>query len=124
MENSFFGNPKKFKLDIKGRVNIPAEFRRILNGDSIYTNYINRDLIRCYPTGIYERRREEMLEKEDDDKEKQIFFLAEKCEIDNKGRIQLRGPISKLEEVIVAPNGDVFDIWSPREFPYKYYITE
>ncbi|MBI2102034.1 hypothetical protein HYT53_05485 [Candidatus Woesearchaeota archaeon] len=120
----FKGNPIKHRVQDKHRVSIPAKFRELLDNNIVYTNYINNYLIRCYPKALYECRISSMLKRSPDDHERQIFFLAESNQIDGEGRILLKGPMSDLEEVIFAANGDVFDIWNPKEFPYKDHITE
>ena len=125
MQKVFFGNPIKHKVDEKHRVSIPASFRELL-GDNriIFTNYVARHLVRCYPEENYMKKGKEMLKRPEDDKERQIFFLAERYELDDQGRIVVKGPMNELEEVIFAANGDVFDIWNPNEFPYKDHIIE
>lgn len=114
MQKSFFGNPIRHKVDEKHRVSVPAGFRELLDGSIIFTNYIAKHLIRCYPEKNYHKKSAEMLKIPEDDRERQIFFLAEKYELDDQGRIVLKGPMSELEEVIFAANGDVFDIWNPQ----------
>ena len=80
-------------------------------------------VVRCYPEDNYENRSKDMLARSANDRERQLFFLAEISKVDSAGRLLLKGPLSKLEHVVISANGDVFDIYDPVIFPYQFQPT-
>ena len=123
MTKLLYGFPRMHKIDPKGRVSIPASIRNWLESDVIYTNCIAQNILRCYPEDHYQAKSKDMLIISPNDRERQLFFLAEERKIDKQGRLLLQGPLSDLEHVIIAANGDVFDIYDPGVFPYKFQPT-
>ena len=133
MVTIFYGNPKKRKVDTKHRIKVPIDFMEVIKGRHfiffqydpiVYTRYINGSVMRCFPEYIYKGMTRNMLRKPADDHERQEFFLAEKSIIDAQNRLTLKGPLSMLEHVILAANGDVFDIYDPVNFPYKAHTLD
>ena len=121
MEKTFYGKPKIQKVD-RHRAFIPSKARQLIGGNLVYLVYINEDLIRCYTPEAYEKTKDDMLQRSRDDSERQAYFLGQICRIDDSGRIMLNAKMSELEKVIFAPNGDVIDIYNPKQFHYKHII--
>ncbi len=123
MAAPLFGHPELYKLE-KGRLKLPTRFMPILGEDGIvYLEYIGNRIARCVPREIYEGRLEEMLKRPIEDQERQLFFLAEKVEADKQHRLRLKGVLASLDYVVVAPNGDVLDIYDPSEFPHRELLS-
>lgn len=123
--NAIFGHPEYYKLDDRGRIKIPTELRALF-GDNrrVYVSYIEEKVARCYPGALYESKLEEILGRPHNDQERQRYFLAARVELDDQHRFTLRGKISSLRQVIIAPNGDVMDIYDPSSFPYTELLVE
>lgn len=120
MKRLFFGTPKVYSVDEKGRVSVPASLRENLPNNHVFLAYAARHLIRCYPKDAYKRKTPEMLKRPEEDSERQMFFSAEEVEIDTKGRILIPGRMGGLDEVVFAANGDFFGIYDPKKLPEKY----
>ena len=120
------------KVDAKGRVSIPADFRRVLEaGDPKWTPGLrpsfvimfgenDRKYLECFtmtsiadvearilmlPRGTARRRK----------LERSVSSLAQKCEVDGEGRIvlsqRLREKLGLEEDVLFAATLDTFQIW-------------
>jgi len=126
-----------FKVDAKGRVSIPALFRRVLEaGDPDYTEGLRPQLVIVYgdqrrkylevytieaieevadqieemPRGSVERRMVEKL----------INGQSHPTEVDNDGRLvlpqKLREKIGLENEAYFIASGDTFQIWKPETY--------
>jgi MraZ protein len=132
----FIGESRN-KVDAKGRVSIPALFRRVLEaGDPDWTDGLRpqfvivygdhrKKFLECYtaeahakvakqieakPRGSLERRMLERL----------ILGQSHPTEVDNDGRIvlpqKLREKIDLDEEAFFIASGDTFQIWKPETY--------
>ncbi len=117
------------KVDNKGRVSIPAQFRNVLLKD-------NSQKIFCYPSldaeaidaggenlasNIYELM--DNLDPYSDERDilsTALFGLSEELKIDNDGRVILSKPLIDYahinDEVIFVGLGEKFQIWEPNRF--------
>jgi len=117
------------KIDNKGRVSIPAQFRNVLLKD-------NSQKIFCYPSleaeaidaggenlasNIYELM--DNLDPYSDERDilsTALFGLSEELKIDNDGRVILSKPLIDHahinDEVIFVGLGEKFQIWEPNRF--------
>lgn len=125
------------KVDAKGRVSIPAPFRRVLEeGDPDWTEGLHpnlvmihgRDELRCLEcytiTGMEEL--DEMvsnLPRFDEDREYLELVLnsnSSYAQVDENGRIvlgaKLRELIGATDEVVFSGQGEKFQIWQPETF--------
>lgn len=140
-----FRGESHHKVDGKGRVSIPASFRRVLEaGDPDWTDGLNpnlvivygdhrRNYLECYtigaieevddqisalPRGSVERR---MLEK---------LFSGQShlTQVDETGRLvlpqKLRDKISIANEAFFIAAGDTFQIWEPSAYRTEMKKTE
>lgn len=136
MARRFIGESRN-KVDAKGRVSIPALFRRVLEaGDPEWKDGLRPQVIvvygdhrkkylECYtveaharvaaqieamPRGSMERRMLERL----------ILGLSHPAEVDTDGRIvlpqKLREKIDLGEEAFFIASGDTFQIWKPETY--------
>lgn len=136
MDESFRGE-FHLKVDGKGRVSIPADFRRVLElSDPNWSpgqrpNFVivfgdeQRHFLECFtmkaiaeveakiariPRGTPRRRKLERC----------ISSLSQKCEVDNEGRIvlaqRLRDKLGLETEVLFAATLDTFQIWKKETY--------
>lgn len=125
-----------FKVDAKGRVSIPALFRRVLeSGDPSWTDGLRPELVIVYGDEsrdfleVYTMNAIEAL----DDKisrlprsplkrrlERMISGQSHQTEVDPDGRLvlplKLRQKIGLDKEAFFIASGDTFQIWKPETF--------
>ncbi|HEX7078723.1 MAG TPA: division/cell wall cluster transcriptional repressor MraZ [Candidatus Eisenbacteria bacterium] len=115
-------------IDHKGRVSIPARFRRQLSGDANDTLVILRGLEACvalYPSDEFRRIEERLRGRSFTDEptrryERMFLQHARDEELDAQGRVALPPPLIALAEITkdVLVNGvlDHIEIWNPQMF--------
>lgn len=125
------------KVDAKGRVSIPAPFRRVLEeGDPDWTEGLNPNLVmihgrvelrclECYTIAGMEALDEMVsnLPRFDEDREYLELVLnsdSSYAQVDENGRIvlglKLRELIGATTEVVFSGQGEKFQIWRPEAF--------
>lgn len=117
------------KLDKKGRVSVPAQYRSALvnqefNGIITYVSFINH----CVEASGIDRfiKLNEFIENLDPFSEERDAFAAailggsQQLSFDSEGRIVLPedyiGELALTENVTFVGKGDTFEIWNPAEF--------
>ncbi|SMX33751.1 division/cell wall cluster transcriptional repressor MraZ [Actibacterium lipolyticum] len=126
-----------FKVDTKGRVSIPAHFRRVLEaGDPNWTDGLRPELVIVY--GDHRRKFLEVYTIEAIDEvsdqiedmqrgsperrmlERLINGQSHPTEVDGDGRLvlpqKLREKIGLEKEAFFIASGDTFQIWKPETF--------
>lgn len=115
-------------IDHKGRVSIPARFRRQLSGDANDTFVILRGLESCvalYPSDEYRRIEERLRGRSFTDEptrryQRMVLVHARDETLDAQGRVALPPPLIALAEIEkdVLVNGvlDHIEIWNPQMF--------
>ena len=129
-----FRGSYKHSIDHKGRVSIPARFRRLLSGDANETFVILRGLDACvslYPADEFKRLEDRLRSRSFSDQTQRRFqrllLLDSRDEtLDAQGRVAI--PPSLIahaglkKEVLVNGVLDHIEIWSP-EFFEKYMAS-
>ncbi len=129
-----FRGSYKHSIDHKGRVNIPARFRRLLSGDANETFVILRGLEACvslYPADEFKRLEERLRGRSFSDpvnrRYQRMLLLDSRDEtLDAQGRVAI--PPSLIEHATlkhdVMVNGvlDHIEIWNPDLFA-KYMAS-
>lgn len=132
-----FRGESTHKVDAKGRVSIPAPFRRVLEeGDPDWTDGLNPNLVmihgrndmpclECYSIAGMEELDEMIsaMPKFDEDREYLELVLntnSSYAQVDETGRIvltaRLREFIGVTDEAVFAGLGEKFQIWRPEAF--------
>ncbi|RMD94994.1 MAG: hypothetical protein D6814_13875 [Calditrichaeota bacterium] len=118
-----------YALDAKGRVNIPARIREVIDMYDMHTltlRYIDLNgfpVIRAYPTTYYNDKvlgKLKDLEGETADETFAIMAVTASChqvKIDSQGRLNIPDDLLKKlnikKEIRFVGMGDFFDIWHP-----------
>jgi MraZ protein len=121
-----------YSVDAKGRVNIPAKFRKVLSPEAEETFIITRgpnNCLRAYPKDAWERREAEMdarSETRDDLRHKRLnnFYQAE-SPLDAQGRVALTSFLMKeasiVKEVTLIGMSSYIELWDTAKF--REYIN-
>lgn len=130
--NTFIGNIEA-KADDKGRIFIPATYRKILNGIGSQRIIMRRDTDNAclifYPETVWNTKvellRQALNEWDPEDRMILMQFMAEAeiLEMDNQGRILLQRKYLELlgaqQDILFVGMLDRFAMWSPDIFSEK-----
>ncbi len=130
LKKPFFRGQSNNRLDVKGRLRIPAKYREVLREH--YTDALiitRRDVcLVAYPPEIWEFIEEKASELSQVSPESHAFIrmqvsYAEECEFDGKGRVLippgLRAEASLNIEVVLLGALKAFEIWD-KDMWHKY----
>jgi MraZ protein len=129
-----FRGSYKHSIDHKGRVSIPARFRRLLSGDANETLVVLRGLDACvslYPADEFKRLEDRLRSRSFSDETnrryQRLLLLDSRDElIDAQGRVAIPPSLiahAELKhEVLVNGVLDHIEIWSPEVFE-KYMAS-
>ncbi len=120
-----------YKMDGKGRVALPAAFRRVLSKDLLVLVDPNgKDCVLVFQKLDYDKWADSLFErrfKEYDPTNKQHIALrralraaAKDAEVDASGRImvpaEMRGACDIEKDVVLVGNGDHYEIWDAKRY--------
>lgn len=123
----------EYSLDDKGRVSVPAKFRKALNPDADETFVIVRgpnNCLRAFPLDVW-RLQEKQLDERPQTPEttklrRYLYAAMSDSQLDNQGRVtivesQFRGAgIDK--KVLLVGQGSYIEIWGPEQ--YSAYLGD
>lgn len=133
MVQSFIGEGRH-KLDGKGRVSVPADFRRVLEAcDPNWTEGLNPNLVlvygsdrrnffECFSMLSYQDVQKRILKLPRGSKKRKAMqrlynTQAVPLSVDETGRLvlsaKLKEKLGLTDKVFFAGNGDTFEIWNP-----------
>jgi MraZ protein len=135
--NTFIGNIEA-RLDSKGRIFVPASYRKILAEMGSTQIIMRRDTdnacIIFYPTHVWQHKVSELRSALDEwDPEDQLILMqfmseAEILEMDSQGRILLQKRhlemIGAEQDVVFVGMLDRFALWNPSVFTEKQLPTQ
>lgn len=113
------------QLDEKGRVSLPAQFRRGLDADSFVLMQIQSNALTLYPPEAWERVQEQLVEMRQRMPEARRYLLgrisnAHDVAPDKQGRIlipeHLRALVGLESEALILGAIDRIEIWDPERF--------
>jgi len=140
-----FRGESHHKVDAKGRVSIPASFRRVLeSGDPDWTDGLNpnlvivygdhrRNYLECYTINAIEEVDDQIADLPRGSKERRMLerlFSGQShaTQVDETGRLvlpaKLREKIGLSAEAFFIATGDTFQIWEPEAFGADEARTE
>lgn len=121
---AMFRGAVKFNLDVKGRMAIPAKFRRLLEicceGRVVVTVDHAEHCLQMYPESEWEQVERKLVSLPSlDPKVRQLKRIlmgnAAECEMDKNGRILLPSKLREYanleKEVVMSGQGNKFEIW-------------
>lgn len=127
--NDLFGE-FRFKVDSKGRLALPAKFRKVLSKDLVVTRELTDECIYVFEEPAFNDWVMELFEdkfggykasnREHVKLRRKIRGHADSVEVDSSGRIMLKPEMREKtgisKEVLVVGNGDHFEIWDAQTY--------
>jgi len=120
-------------LDDKGRVSVPAQFRRMLTGEDLYLNRELDDCLVLYQAEKWERIRsgfEEKLSRSNRQHRRFLRWVGAKLRpvtVDSQGRIAIPQDMQEAAgitgEVMFLGQFDRIELWDPKKYE-AYMRTE
>ncbi len=125
--SSFIGQ-FKYTIDTKGRINIPAKFRKAISPEANETFVITRgmdDCIWAYPLDEWSKFEEKLRQLSTNQKDHRLYIrmatsYASESRLDKQGRIaipQYLIDLVKIEkEILITGSLDKLEIWNPNTY--------
>jgi MraZ protein len=128
---SHFRGRYDYTVDDKGRVNIPAKFRKSLNPKATETFVVCRapgNCLRAYPQDVWELYEEEMGSRPQTEETVRLWRLlyntVSDSTLDAQGRITLTALQIKLASIMknvsLVGQGSYIEIWDTEKFDQSY----
>ena len=127
---SAFIGTHRHTLDDKGRVSVPAQFRRQLTAEDLYLNVGMEGCLVLYPSQRWQELEEKLLALPRN-RETRFFVrsLAQNLRavsIDSQGRISIPSELAEMagirSDVMFLGKFDTMELWQPER--YNSYIDE
>lgn len=115
----------RYSLDAKGRVSLPAPFRRGAEADSYVLIQVHDDALTLYPHDAWqdvEAKLTEMLERRPEFRHRMLALTgnAHEVSVDKQGRIlipeRLRDGAQLDDEALIVGALDKIEVWDPDRF--------
>lgn len=117
-------------LDDKGRVSVPAQFRRQLTAEDLYLNVGLDGCLVLYPSQIWQKLEEKLLSLS---RNRQTRFLVRSfaqnlkaVSVDSQGRISIPAELAEKAgitgEIMFLGKFDTMELWQPER--YDAYIAD
>jgi len=128
---SGFVGQYEHQMDEKGRVSLPAAFRRAADGDRFVLLQWEPDYLTLFPTSKWVEIQNRLLDFRRGDEEawnqvRMIVSRAVEVSLDNQGRILLPAVLQVAaglsSTVLLSGNIDRVELWSPDR--YKHLVQE
>ena len=119
------------KIDAKGRLKVPTEFRRLLAeryGDEVFVTSVVGDSALLYPLPVWEGIEARLAEVPSSNRVKQRYLervnhFGQQLRLDSQGRVLipalLRARSEVVGEVVVSGRLDHFEIWNRERFDHR-----
>lgn len=119
------------KIDEKGRLKVPSEFRRILEeryGTEVFITSITGDSATLYPLPVWEEIEQRLAQVPSTNRAKQRFlervnYFGQQLRLDGQGRVVvpqiLRERAEMVGDVVVSGRIEHLEIWNRERFDRK-----
>ena len=119
------------KIDAKGRLKVPTEFRRILEenfGTEVFITSIDGESAKLYPLEVWEGIERKLAAVPSSDRAKQRFlervnYFGQQLRLDAQGRVVvpqiLREKAEIVGEVVISGRIDQLEIWNREHFDQR-----
>lgn len=124
------------KIDEKGRLKVPTEFRRILEeryGPEVFITSVLGTSATLYPLPVWEEIEDRLAKVPSSDRTKQRYlervnYFGQQLRLDNQGRVvipqTLRESAEINGEVVVSGRLEHLEIWNRERFDQKLLAEE
>ncbi|MCP4663016.1 MAG: division/cell wall cluster transcriptional repressor MraZ [bacterium] len=124
------------KIDEKGRLKVPTEFRRILEeryGPEVFITSVLGTSATLYPLSVWEEIEDRLAKVPSSDRTKQRYlervnYFGQQLRLDNQGRVvipqTLRENAEITGEVVVSGRLEQLEIWNRERFDQKLLAEE
>ena len=119
------------KIDSKGRLKVPTEFRRLLGesyGPEVFITSVTGESAKLYPLAVWEEIERKLAKVPSSDRAKRRFLervnhFGQQLRLDAQGRVVvpqiLRERAEIVGEVVVSGRIDQLEIWNRERFETK-----
>ena len=119
------------KIDSKGRLKVPTEFRRILeesHGPEVFITSVVGQSATLYPLAVWEEIERKLAEVPSSDRSKQRFlervnYFGQQLRLDAQGRVVipqiLRERAEIVGDVVVSGRIEHLEVWNREQFDRK-----
>jgi len=119
------------KIDEKGRLKVPSEFRRLLeerHGSEVFITSITGDSATLYPLPVWEEIEQRLAQVPSTNRAKQRFlervnYFGQQLRLDGQGRVVvpqiLRERAEMVGDVVVSGRIEHLEIWNRERFDRK-----
>ena len=119
------------KIDSKGRLKVPTEFRRLLTesyGPEVFVTSVTGESAKLYPLAVWEEVERKLAAVPSADRAKQRFlervnYFGQQLRLDAQGRVVipqiLREHAEVVGDVVVSGRIDQLEIWNRERFDQK-----
>ena len=119
------------KIDSKGRLKVPTEFRRLLTesyGPEVFVTSVTGESAKLYPLAVWEEVERKLAAVPSADRAKQRFlervnYFGQQLRLDAQGRVVipqiLREHAEIVGDVVVSGRLDQLEIWNRERFDQK-----
>jgi MraZ protein len=119
------------KIDDKGRLKVPTEFRRILeenHGSEVFITSVSGESATLYPLPVWEKIEERLAAVPSTNRAKQRFlervnYFGQQLRLDSQGRVVvpqiLREKAEMIGDVVVSGRIEHLEIWNRERFDAK-----
>lgn len=119
------------KIDSKGRLKVPTEFRRILDesfGPEVFISSVTGESAKLYPLSVWEEIERKLMEVPSADRAKQRYlervnYFGQQLRLDAQGRVVipqiLREHAEIVGDVVVSGRIDQLEIWNRERFDQR-----
>lgn len=124
----------RFKVDSKGRVAVPAEFRKVLSEDLVVSRELTDKCLYVFEPDTFNQWVEGLFEdkfggfKSSDRRQvalrTKLKSRAQRAEVDTSGRVMLnqqaREAVGITKDVVVVGNTGYFEVWDAKTFDAEF----
>ena len=127
-----FRGSARAKIDEKGRLKVPTDFRRVLKsqyGSSVFITTVDGKASMIYPLPIWEAIEDRLSELPSTDRVKQRFlervsYFGQQARMDAQGRVVippiLRTSAAMEGEVVVSARLDHLEVWNKQRLEERF----
>lgn len=120
----------RFKIDAKGRMSLPAKFRKVLSSELVVTRSIDDECLYVFDEGEFDCWVDQLFEdrfggyvstnKTHQGLRRKLKSRASDVQVDAAGRVMLladqRGAVGIDKDVVIVGNTGYFEVWDAQRY--------